>query len=133
MKFNSREFGSTESIFIAFGNKDVNILNQKALKNFLKLAKELKKLKSVQNVMSVLKITQTRVDNIDGFLEINQLQDGFALNKSLQSIELYLNENKKLKKQLIAKNGSTCRYDYPDTIIGLVQFRDDAGRHFIWS
>lgn len=119
-----KEFGSTESIFIAFGNKNQNILNQEALETSWKLAKELKKLKSVQNVISIS--TKTRVDNIDDFLEINQLQESETLNENqILAIKSYLNVNKKLKKQLISKNESYfLTIVHPDTIIGLDRFRD---------
>ena len=39
-----REFGSTESIFIAFGKRNENILNKEALEASWKLAEKLKKL-----------------------------------------------------------------------------------------
>ena len=121
-----KEFGSTESIFIAFGNRNKNILNQEALETSWRLAEELEKLNSVQNVISIS--TKTRVDNIDDFLEINQLQESETLNESqIVSIKSYLNENEKLKKQLISKNGSyLLTIVHPDTIIGLDGFRDDV-------
>lgn len=121
-----REFGSTESIFIAFGKRDENILNKEALEASWKLAEKLKKLKSVRNVISVS--TKTRVDNIDDFLEMNQLQESQTLNENqILSIRSYLDKNEKLKKQLISKNGSYfLTIVQPDTIIGLDKFRDSV-------
>jgi len=121
-----KEFGSTESIFIAFGNKNKNIFNQEAFETSWILTKELKKLKSVQNIISIS--NKTRVDNIDEFIEINQLQEDKNLSESqILSIKSYLNENKKLKKQLISKNESyLLTIVHPDTIIGLDRFRNEV-------
>ncbi|MDC3246573.1 hypothetical protein OAT66_00650, partial [Candidatus Marinimicrobia bacterium] len=66
-----QEFGSTESIYIAFGNRSKSVFNKKDLETSWDLVKKLRKLKSVDNIINLSTIT--RIDNVDGFLEIKQL------------------------------------------------------------
>jgi predicted RND superfamily exporter protein len=58
------EFGSTEVIFVAFGNKDSSIYHPDALRALWDLAMELEGLPEVEEVTSIA--TATRMDNDEG-------------------------------------------------------------------
>ena len=121
-----QEFGSTESIYIAFGNRSKSVFNKKDLETSWDLVKKLRKLKSVDNIINLSTIT--RIDNVDGFLEIKQLQGEAVLNKNqIESIQDYLNKNLKTKKQLVSRNESfLLTIVNPNTLSGLNYFRDDV-------
>ena len=121
-----QEFGSTESIFIAFGNKNKTVFDTKTLKTSWDLARELRNLNSVENVISISTIT--RIDNIDGYLEIKELQGEADLDEDeIASIEYYLNKNLKTKKQLLSKSESfLLTIVQPNKISGLNDFRDEV-------
>ena len=105
------EFGSTEIIFIAFGNEYSKILNSRALASLWALSKSLINLEMVDKVSSIS--TANRMENIDDFIEVYPLQEEqFLDKKSVEDIDKYLNNNLKLKKQLISKRG-----DYLLTIV----------------
>ena len=61
------EFGSTEIIFIAFGNEYSKILNSRALASLWALSKSLINLEMVDKVSSIS--TANRMENIDDFIE----------------------------------------------------------------
>ena len=105
------EFGSTEIIFIAFGDEYSKILNSRALASLWALSESLIKLEMVDKVSSIS--TANRMENIDDFIEVYPLQEEqFLDKKSVEDIDEYLNNNLKLKKQLISKRG-----DYLLTIV----------------
>ena len=105
------EFGSTEIIFIAFGDEYSKILNSRALASLWALSKSLINLEMVDKVSSIS--TANRMENIDDFIEVYPLQEEqFLDKKSVEDIDKYLNNNSKLKKQLISKKG-----DYLLTIV----------------
>ena len=105
------EFGSTEIIFIAFGDEYSKILNSRALASLWALSESLMKLEMVDKVSSIS--TANRMENIDDFIEVYPLQEEqFLEKKTVEDIDEYLNNNLKLKKQLISKRG-----DYLLTIV----------------
>ena len=118
------EFGSTEVIFVAFGQKDSKILNSNALSDLWLFSDRLDQLETVDKITCISR--STRIDNIDGFMEIDDLQSEQNLDlESVRKISTYLDKNANIKKQLISKKG-----DYLLTIIqpyegvGLDKFRD---------
>lgn len=119
------EFGSTEVIFIAFGKEGQPSLDQKPLKTLWKLSKQLERLSTVDKVMNIS--TSTRIDNINGFLEIEDLQQKKDLDgDEIESIRNYLINNPNIKKQLLSKNEDfllTIVQPYDD--VGLDKFRND--------
>ena len=118
------EFGSTEVIFVAFGQKDSRILNSKSLSDLWLFSDRLDELNTVDKVTSISR--SIRIDNIDGFMEIDDLQNEQNLDlESVKKIKTYLDKNSNVKKQLMSK-----KEDYLLTIIqpyegvGLDKFRD---------
>jgi len=119
------EFGSTEIIFIAYGQKGESVYNAQALADLWVLTEKLQNLSSVQEVSNIS--TFTRIDQVDGFMEIDDLQKfQYLTDQDIQSIKLYLEKNQNIKKQLVSQ-----AQDYLLTIIqpydevGLDQFRND--------
>ena len=106
------EFGSTEVIFIAFGLENENIFHPNALAKLWDLSEALEASDWVDEVTSIS--TSTRMDNVDGFMEIDDLQLVRDLSQGeVDDIFSYLNKNEKIKKQLVSNNG--------DYLISIVQ------------
>ena len=63
------EFGSTEIIFIAFGKKGQTVFHPNAFAALWDISEKLDALLEVKEVMSIS--TATRMDNYDGFMEID--------------------------------------------------------------
>ena len=112
------EFGSTEIIFIAFGREGESVFNPQALADLWSLSEELETLSSVDDVISIS--TATRIDNIDGFMEIDDLQSAQTLTDAeIDEIKIYLEKNTNIKKQLVSKG--------EDYLLTIVQPYDDVG------
>ena len=112
------EFGSTEIIFIAFGRESESVFKSQALADLWSLSEELETLSSVDDVISIS--TATRIDNIDGFMEIDDLQSAQTLTDAeIDEIKIYLGKNPNIKKQLVS-NGE-------DYLLTIVQPYDDVG------
>ncbi len=106
------EFGSTEVIFIAFGHENENIFHPNALAKLWDLSEALEASDWVDEVTSIS--TSTGMDNVDGFMEIDDLQLVRDLSQGeVDDIFSYLNKNEKIKKQLVSNNG--------DYLISIVQ------------
>ena len=120
------EFGSTEIIFVAFGNRGSSIYDQKALSDLWILSEKLRMLDVVQDIANIS--TSTRIDQFDGFMEIGDLQPTQKLTESeINDIKTYLDKNPELKKQLVSRDE-----DYlltiiqPNDEVGLDRFRNDV-------
>ena len=112
------EFGSTEIIFIAFGRESESVFKPQALADLWSLSEELETLSSVDDVISIS--TATRIDNIDGFMEIDDLQSAQTLTDAeIDEIKIYLGKNPNIKKQLVSKG--------EDYLLTIVQPYDDVG------
>ena len=112
------EFGSTEIIFIAFGRESESVFKSQALADLWSLSEELETLSSVDDVISIS--TATRIDNIDGFMEIDDLQNVQTLTDAeIDEIKIYLGKNPNIKKQLVSKG--------EDYLLTIVQPYDDVG------
>ena len=112
------EFGSTNIIFIAFGREGESVFKPQALADLWSLSEELETLSSVDDVISIS--TATRIDNIDGFMEIDDLQNVQTLTDAeIDEIKIYLGKNPNIKKQLISKG--------EDYLLTIVQPYDDVG------
>ena len=97
------EFGSTESIFVAFGKKNENIFNQKAFSHLWELTNALQKIDEVEKVTSISSIP--KIESTDGFLEIIPLQPKSELSESqIDDIVKYLNDNSSIKKRSVSRN-----------------------------
>ena len=60
------EFGSTEVIFIAFGNQGESVYKQKTLADLWVLSEKLGSLNTVDDISNIS--TATRIDQLDGFM-----------------------------------------------------------------
>jgi hypothetical protein len=96
------EFGSTEMIFIAFGHKDKSIFTPEAFTAAWDLSEQLETSQKVEEVTSVSRVT--RMDNIDGFMEIGDLQpERDLLQEDVDEIKDYLDRNQIIKTRLVSK------------------------------
>ncbi|NHZ87235.1 MAG: hypothetical protein GWP19_15405, partial [Planctomycetia bacterium] len=95
------EFGSTEMIFIAFGSKGKSIFRPEAFATLWDLTE---KLESVDLVEKVISIPNTiRMDNVDGFMEVDDLQlDRDLTQAEVDDIRAYLEKNPSMKKRLVS-------------------------------
>jgi hypothetical protein len=120
------EFGSTEIIFIAFGSEDSSAYSAHALDNLWQLSENLELLESVREVTNIS--TSTKIEQHDGFMEINDLQPSEKLARNeIDEIKVYLNKNPKLKRRLISKNENyLITMIQPEFGFGLDRFRNDV-------
>ena len=120
------EFGSTEIIFIAFGSEDSSAYSAHALDNLWQLSENLQLLESVREVTNIS--TSTKIEQHDGFMEINDLQPSEKLARNeIDEIKVYLNKNPKLKRRLISKNENyLITMIQPEFGFGLDRFRNDV-------
>ena len=120
------EFGSTEIIFIAFGSEDSSAYSAHALDNLWQLSENLELLESVREVTNIS--TSTKIEQNDGFMEINDLQPSEKLTRNeIDEIKVYLNKNPKLKRRLISKNENyLITMIQPEFGFGLDRFRNDV-------
>ncbi len=120
------EFGSTEIIFIAFGNKGESVYKPSHLADLWTLSNELKNLSSVMEISNIT--TSTRIDQVDGFMQIEELQKNQNLNsQEVKSIQLYLDKNDNIKKQFVSQsNEYLLTTIQPYDGVGLDQFRNDV-------
>ena len=120
------EFGSTEIIFVAFGSEDSSAYSDHALDNLWQLSENLELLESVREVTNIS--TSTKIEQHDGFMEINDLQPSEKLARNeIDEIKVYLNKNPKLKRRLISKNENyLITMIQPEFGFGLDRFRNDV-------
>ena len=119
------EFGSTEIIFIAFGRQGESAYQEKTLADLWTLTEQLNILSTVDDISNIS--NATRIDQVDGFLEIDDLQIRKVLSSSeIDDIKVYLNKNQNLKKQLVSKGEEyLLTIIQPFDQVGLDQFRND--------
>ncbi len=119
------EFGSTEIIFIAFGRQGESAYQEKTLADLWTLTEQLNILSTVDDISNIS--NATRIDQVDGFLEIDDLQNRKVLSSSeIDDIKVYLNKNQDLKKQFVSKGEEyLLTIIQPFDQVGLDQFRND--------
>lgn len=97
------EFGSTDVIFIAFGEKGESIFQPKAFAALWDLMEEMESNDLVEEVTCIS--NATRIDNVDGFMEVDDLQLERSLTEGdIEYIRNYLNRNLSIKKRLVSEN-----------------------------
>ena len=97
------EFGSTEVIFVAFGKEGKSIFNPGAMATLWDLTKALEGTNQVEEVISIS--SASRMDNNDGFMEIDDLQSERNLNQEeVGKIQGYLDKNPTIKKRFISED-----------------------------
>ena len=112
------EFGSTEMIFIAFGSKGKSIFRPEAFEALWDLTEELESVDLVEKVISIP--NTIRIDNVDGFMEVDNLQLDRDLSQAeVDDIRAYLEKNPSMKKRLIS--------DKDEYLVVVVQPYDSNG------
>ena len=97
------EFGSTELIYIAFGEKGKSVFNSKTFADMWDLSKTLESTDQIEEVFSL--VNTNRIDNIDDFMEVDNLQTKRDLTQAeVDDIQNYLLKNPSLKKRFISEN-----------------------------
>ena len=120
------EFGSTEVIFVAFGHEASPVFGQKALADLWTLSENLSMLDVVHKITNIS--TATRIDQYDGFMEIDDLQSSKTLTESeIDEIKKYLDKNSELKKQLVSRDENyLLTIIQPNDEVGLDRFRNNV-------
>jgi len=97
------EFGSTEVIFIAFGNKGRTVYSSELFALLWDLTKALENVNQVEKVSCITTIS--KIDSEDGFMEISDLQPARDLNPpQIEKIKEYLNNNPTIKKRAVSES-----------------------------
>jgi len=97
------EFGSTEVIFIAFGNEGESIFNPVAMATLWDLTEALETGKQIEELNSIT--TATRMDNLDGFMEVDDLQPDRNLSQEeINDLKDYLDKNSVIKKRFVSQD-----------------------------
>ena len=97
------EFGSTEVIFIAFGNEGKSIFNPVAMATLWDLTEALETGKQIEELNSIT--TATRMDNLDGFMEVDDLQPDRNLSQEeINDLKDYLDKNTVIKKRFVSQD-----------------------------
>ena len=97
------EFGSTEVIFIAFGNKGKTVYSSETFSLLWDLTKALENLDQVEKVSCITTIS--RIDSEDGFMEISDLQPERDLKPiQIDKIKEYLISNPTIKKRAVSES-----------------------------
>ena len=97
------EFGSTEVIFIAFGKQGKSIFTHDALATLWDIAEQLEATNEVEEITSIS--TATRMDNVDGFMEIDDLQPYRDMTADeVEDVKLYLEKNPTIKKRFVSED-----------------------------
>ena len=97
------EFGSTEVIFIAFGNKGNTVYSSETFSLLWDLTKALENVNQVEKVSCITTIS--RIDSEDGFMEISDLQPERDLTPpQIDKIKEYLKSNPTIKKRAVSES-----------------------------
>ena len=119
------EFGSTEVIFIAFGNEGKSIFNPVAMATLWDLTEALETGKQIEELNSIT--TATRMDNLDGFMEVDDLQPERNLSQEeINDLKDYLDKNTVIKKRFVSQDDQYFLITVqPYNSDGLNLFRDE--------
>ena len=97
------EFGSTEVILVAFGKKGESVFNPETMATLWDLTEAIENTDQVEELTSIS--SSTRMDNIDGFMEIDDLQPYRDLTqKEVNNIDL-----EELDNELVDEIKSSCK------------------------
>ena len=97
------EFGSTEVIFIAFGNKGRTVYSSESFALLWDLTRALENVNQVEKVSCITTIS--KIESEDGFMEISDLQPARDLSLSqIDKIKEYLLSNPTIKKRAVSES-----------------------------
>ena len=100
------EFGDSEFLFIAFGNKQNNIYNAKLIKTVKELTGELEQIDIVDKVISLSTVDRIDVDSEDKEeLLIEKLfPDDIISEQNIRNAQIYLDRNPDTKSRLVSND-----------------------------
>ena len=105
------EFGNTEMIYIAFGNKDKSVFDDKLITDLWDLTEALEAIPEIEEVNNL--INMNKLQSEDGYLEVANLVQSRDLNTDqISEIKAYLDKYPKLKLRVVSQND-----DYVNIII----------------
>ena len=105
------EFGNTEMIYIAFGNKGQSVFNERLIADLWDLTKALEAIPEIEEVNNL--INMNKLQSEDGNLEVEDLVQYRDLNADqISEIRSYLDQYPELKLRVISQND-----DYVNIII----------------
>ena len=105
------EFGNTEMIYIAFGNKDKSVFNDKLITDLWDLTEALEAIPEIEEVNNL--INMNKLQSEDGYLEVEDLVQSRDLNTDqISEIKSYLDKYPELKLRVVSQND-----DYVNIII----------------
>ena len=97
------EFQYSDFLFVAFGNKNQDVLTNENIKLIWDLTEEISNVPEVDEVITLT--TMQRINGDEGFLEISDLIPKKNLNQNdFKSLSKYINENSIIKSRLLSKN-----------------------------
>jgi len=98
------EFGSTDLMFLGFGNRGEDILTAQSLATLWDLSEDLEQIDQVEEIMCIS--TSDRMESDDGFLEVSELQPYRDLtDKEVEDLKAYLNDNEKIRTRNVGDKG----------------------------
>lgn len=98
------EFGATDMMFIAFGNRGESVYNTETFKTLWDISRALEAIPEVDEVMTIA--TTNRMNAEDGFLEISAMQPYRELTaEGIADIKEYLENNSNISDRFVGKNG----------------------------
>jgi len=107
------EYGLTEYMYVAVGNKDKNILNKNDLDVISNLSNQFQALAIVDDVISITNLDKISLDHTDSSIVIDDLFEfPISNNVEIDQAIKYLNDNQIIKKRVISKQN-----DYANIII----------------
>jgi len=105
------EFGSTDLMFLSFGERGQDVLTPRNLETLWDLSLAIEEIDQVDEVMSIA--TMDKMVSEDGFLEVMPLQESRELSDiELDDLRAYLEANEKVRTRSVGENG-----DYFNIII----------------
>jgi len=107
------DYGLTEYMYVAIGNKNKNILNKNDLDAISNISNQFEKLKIVDEVISITNLDKISLDPEDSSIVIDDIIKFPILNqKQINDVITYLNDNKVIKSRVISQ-----KEDYANIII----------------
>jgi len=97
------DFGASEIMLIAFGNKNTSIYRKEIFDAIWDLTDSLENDPLIEEVVSIK--TLTKLESEDGFMEVGELFPNRDLGRSgIQNIKRYLDDNPSIKTRVISTN-----------------------------
>jgi len=113
------EFGNTEMIFVAFGERGESAYNSKSMTTLWDFTEALEASPLIEEVISMSNMN--KMESIDGFLEVDDLVLSRELDEeSIASVRNYLERYPEMQKRVLGKHG-----DYFNIVVKSVDGSND--------